>query len=491
MFIAAERPDIQFCVKECARGVQSPSARDMQRAKRICRYLLGTRDWTLKLEPWKDVNTLQMMVDSDWATDKSGSEVHVCWCRAAWRLHSHHLQPNTEHRDRRQSRQQKLRDMHSEVVHAKDPSSVLWQKSWGCFDSTATISQHTKMGLGRMKHIELRFLFVKSVLKRERFTLSKIPKLLISEPRCLMWTLIDTCARSLVWGLRNRPWRRSRVTRRIRNPLEALDCWTCGKVWEHWVLDWRNGHKRTRRPWIFTSYGSEGREGMRECDIRSELLDMSLSILQDRDVPHTCFTESFEDRSVEGLHVNSRFVSVSFKHALLWTDRQVVCSGNHAEWRMCLFLVPRLTPVERPSSLLWSGLLRAVARLCAWRGLSVLQFPVVSSIPVTVQWTCCATRLTTHPCIAQENCSCTVISIHFITPNQLSIYGAVANWCHQFGLPEEEKGRAHSSVDNKMLTSVQPEEVQLKVSPASMTPGNRRLTTNKMEFSKESSRAVF
>ena len=40
----------------------------MQRAKRICRYLLGTRDWTLKLEPWKDDDTLQMM-DSDWATD--------------------------------------------------------------------------------------------------------------------------------------------------------------------------------------------------------------------------------------------------------------------------------------------------------------------------------------------------------------------------------------------------------------------------------------
>ena len=27
MFLAAERPDIQFCVKECARGVGNPSAR--------------------------------------------------------------------------------------------------------------------------------------------------------------------------------------------------------------------------------------------------------------------------------------------------------------------------------------------------------------------------------------------------------------------------------------------------------------------------------
>ena len=41
----------------------------------------------------------------------------------------------------------------------------------------------------------------------------------------------------------------------------------------------------------------KSREGMREYDIRSELMDMSQSILQDRGVPHTCITESFEDRS--------------------------------------------------------------------------------------------------------------------------------------------------------------------------------------------------
>ena len=34
MFIATERPHIQLCVKECATRVQSPSARDMQRAKK-------------------------------------------------------------------------------------------------------------------------------------------------------------------------------------------------------------------------------------------------------------------------------------------------------------------------------------------------------------------------------------------------------------------------------------------------------------------------
>ena len=38
MFIAAECPDVQFCAKECARGVQDLSTREVKRAKRICRY---------------------------------------------------------------------------------------------------------------------------------------------------------------------------------------------------------------------------------------------------------------------------------------------------------------------------------------------------------------------------------------------------------------------------------------------------------------------
>ena len=94
-------------------------------------------------------------------------------------------------------------------------------------------------------------------------------------------------------------------------------------------------------------------------------------------------------------------------------------------------------------------------------------------------------------------------TIHSV--NQLSVYGAVANWCHQLGLTEEEKGRANFSVHNmslflvhfffislhvntalillsirslesqhhKMFTSLQPAEVQLLVSPPTMALGNR------------------
>ena len=47
----------------------------------------------------------------------------------------------------------------------------------------------------------------------------------------------------------------------------------------------------------------------------------------------------------------------------------------------------------------------------------------------------------------------TIHSVH-----QLSVDGAVANWCHQFGLAEEEKGRTSFPLDNEILTKLKPEE---------------------------------
>ena len=46
-----------------------------------------------------------------------------------------------------------------------------------------------------------------------------------------------------------------------------------------------------------------------------------------------------------------------------------------------------------------------------------------------------------------------------LSVNQLSVYGAVANWS-----TEDEKGRASIPVDNKILTKLKPEEAQLLVS---------------------------
>ena len=140
----------------------------MQRAKRVCRYLMCTRDGTLKLEPWKDVDTLQMMVDSDGVTDKvdrrstSAGVARLGGCTIIT-----------------YSRTQGSPAMSSAEAEGYALGSGACEGLFICAvaeelgvklklalhsDSTATTSQHTKMGLCRMKHVELRFLFVKDLL---------------------------------------------------------------------------------------------------------------------------------------------------------------------------------------------------------------------------------------------------------------------------------------------------------------------------------------
>ena len=231
MILATERPDIQFYVKECARGVPNPSARDMQRAERICSFLMGTGDWTLKLEPWKDVDTLQMMVDSDWATDKvdrrstSAAVAQLGGCTII-------TNRRTQGSPTMSSAEAEGYALGSGVCEGLFICAVAnelgIELKWAPkSDSTATFSQQTKMGLDRMKHVELRFLFVKDLLKRERLTLCKVPG--SENPADIGTTVLDGNTHRYLCSiiglsLRIRLWRRSRVTRETRNLLEVLDC---------------------------------------------------------------------------------------------------------------------------------------------------------------------------------------------------------------------------------------------------------------------------
>ena len=121
-------------------------------------------------EPWKDVDTLQMMVDSK-STSAGVAQL------GGFTIITY-------------SRTQGSLAMSSAEAEGYTLGSGACEGLFTCAvakelgvelklgphsDSTATISQHTKMGLGRMKHVGLRFLFVKDLLKCEKLTLSTIP----------------------------------------------------------------------------------------------------------------------------------------------------------------------------------------------------------------------------------------------------------------------------------------------------------------------------
>jgi hypothetical protein len=91
-FLATDRPDIAFAVKELCRGMSAPTSRDADALKRLCRYLLGRPRLVLHFGWQAEPNWLDVFTDSDWAgcikTRKStsggalmrGSHVLKTWC---------------------------------------------------------------------------------------------------------------------------------------------------------------------------------------------------------------------------------------------------------------------------------------------------------------------------------------------------------------------------------------------------------------------------
>ena len=83
--------------------------------------------------------------------------------------------------------------------------------------------------------------------------------------------------------------------------------------------------------------------------------------------------------------------------------------------------------------------------------------------------------------------------IHFV--EQLSMYGAVSNWCEQVGLTEDEKGQEKppgkkESVTKGVLTSVKSQEVNLLVSSRRLASGSS-LRENIQDFESLSERIWF
>ena len=57
--------------------------------------------------------------------------------------------------------------------------------------------------------------------------------------------------------------------------------------------------------------------------------------------------------------------------------------------------------------------------------------------------------------------------------NQSSVYAAYTHWCCQFALTIQEKKQITIPVDNRVLTMVDPEEVDMLVSPSNLALGNK------------------
>ena len=84
-YLAQDRPDIQYPVKEIARRMGRPTERDWRLLKRLARYLLGKPRAVITYHWQEPVGMLDVFTDSDWAGCKtscrstSGDAIQLGW----------------------------------------------------------------------------------------------------------------------------------------------------------------------------------------------------------------------------------------------------------------------------------------------------------------------------------------------------------------------------------------------------------------------------
>ena len=69
-YLSADRPEIQYATKECARKMSKPTEGDWMKLKRLRRFLRGHPRTTLHYRRQDEVTTLTTHTDANWAGDK-------------------------------------------------------------------------------------------------------------------------------------------------------------------------------------------------------------------------------------------------------------------------------------------------------------------------------------------------------------------------------------------------------------------------------------
>lgn len=177
-YIAPDRPDVAYAVKESARSMQTPSKRDLKRLRKIAKYLIGCPRLVAKFKYQNMPTVITAFTDSDWAgcsmTSKSTSGGALCL---------------GEHVIKTYCKQQKVIALSSAkaelyaMVAASAEALALQAYArdlsleFACelyCDSAAALGIAQRAGIGKVRHLRTQGLWVQEVRSSGRIAYRKV-----------------------------------------------------------------------------------------------------------------------------------------------------------------------------------------------------------------------------------------------------------------------------------------------------------------------------
>ncbi len=178
-YLAQDRVDIQFAVKEIARRMAAPVNRDWLLLKRLARYLLGAPR-SITHYCWQNKPTsVQVYVDSDWsgckttARSTSGGAAQCGW-------HSIKTWSTTQTVVALSSGEAELYSLTKGAAQALGIMSMandLGVKLEGMIntDASATLGIIQRQGLGKLRHIRTQYLWIQDRIRGGDLQAKKVP----------------------------------------------------------------------------------------------------------------------------------------------------------------------------------------------------------------------------------------------------------------------------------------------------------------------------
>ena len=178
-YLSQDRCELQFAVKELARRMQQPSAKNMQALKRLMRFLKGSPRCLVVCNRQAEQPTVDVFSDSDWAgfakTRRSTSSSHVMLgvhLLAASATIYNVVATSSGEAEFYALTKSASRALGA-VAMAADMSKVV--KPRVRVDATASKAIASRRGVERVKHLHTQVLWVQEAVARREVTIVKVP----------------------------------------------------------------------------------------------------------------------------------------------------------------------------------------------------------------------------------------------------------------------------------------------------------------------------
>ncbi|CAE8596529.1 unnamed protein product [Polarella glacialis] len=179
-WIAIVRPDLQFTAKELARSLSSSTSMDWNRLKKAGRYLVATRHLYLQLECHPDQPLeVEACADASWAVDETRrSTTGVALYLQGVLLYSASKTQATVAKSSAEAELLAANSAASEALCLQSVMNDFWHEVVPVrlhTDSTACEVALEQKGLGKMKHLEVKHLWLQEVLRTRSISIHHVP----------------------------------------------------------------------------------------------------------------------------------------------------------------------------------------------------------------------------------------------------------------------------------------------------------------------------